>query len=89
MEPNSLDTKIRSAVLELVDSAPVPVSLPELDQTDAASRRIRLAPKIRFGLDRARSPWVGLAATAIILIVIGLAATGSLSLEPPIDDLVR
>lgn len=79
MELNSLDTRIRSTVLELVDSAPVPASLPELDQPDAAPQRIRKAPKIRFGLDRIRSPWVGLAATAMILIVIGLAAAGSLS----------
>jgi hypothetical protein len=79
MEPNSPDTKMRSAVLELVDSAPVPVSLPELDQNGAPSRRIRRAPKVRFGFDRARSPWVGFAAAVIILIAIALAATGSLS----------
>lgn len=81
MEPNSLDTKIRSAVLELVDSAPVPVSLPELDQTGATSRHIQLAPRVRFGLDRARSPWVGLAAAAIILMMTGLAVTGSFSAD--------
>jgi hypothetical protein len=81
MEPNSLDTKIRTAVLELVDSAPVPVSLPELDQTDAASRRIRLAPKVRFGLDRARRSWAGLTAAVIILMVTGLAVTGSFSAD--------
>jgi hypothetical protein len=74
MAPNSLDTKIRAVVVELIDSAPIPRPLPELDQP-SPSRSGHVAPKVRFGLDRVRGRGVLLpAASLIILGIVGLVA---------------
>jgi hypothetical protein len=78
MAPNSLDPKIRTVVLELVDSAPVPRTLPELDQP-SPSRGVRKAPKVRFGFERVRNPWVALVTVSIIVLGAVVLVTGATS----------